>query len=244
MKIHVLENYEEMSVAVANYISAHVQISPESMISLPSGDSPTGALKRLVEYANAGKVDFSRCEFVGLDEWVGMGRDDEGSCQHYVYAHFFIPLTIPAAHVHFFDARAKDLKAECKKINDYLSSKGPLDLVMVGVGLNGHIGLNEPGTSFDARAHYGPLAQMTIDTGQKYFSETTKLEQGITLGIQNFMEARTVIVIASGEKKARIIRDIIEGPITESVPGSVLQRHPHVLFFLDKAAASQLTLNT
>lgn len=241
MNIHIAETYQDMSQATANLVEACIKTKPESLLCFPSGDSPTGTLNKLIKDAQRGAADFRRCWFVGLDEWVGMDKNDDGSCQQYVYANLFDPLQIPANRIMFFDAKANDLAAECKKTDRFIFDHGPLDILIVGVGLNGHIGLNEPGSSFTSYAHVVDLAESTKTSGQKYFSQATKLEKGITIGIQHMMEAVTVVVIASGEKKADIIQKIIEGKVTEDIPGSILQQHPNCYVFLDQGAASKLT---
>jgi glucosamine-6-phosphate deaminase len=229
-----------MSIATANFIADHVTRNPTSLLCFPSGDTPTGTFKLLVEYSKSGKIDFSQCRFVGLDEWVGMDRYIQGSCQHYMYAHFFDVLNIPAERIVFFDARAKDLDHECKRIDQYIFSHGSIDVIVVGVGVNGHIGLNEPGASVNSYSHHIPLEESTKQGAQKHFSGTQVLSEGITLGIKHMLEAKTAVVIASGEKKASVIQKIIEGPITEQVPGSILQQHTHCYFFLDREASQFL----
>jgi glucosamine-6-phosphate isomerase len=242
MNIHIYSSYEEMSEATATFIISQVNSKKDLVICLPSGDTPTATLRRLVEAARNGRVDFSQCKFVGLDEWVGMDKNDPGSCQHYVYQHFFDQIDIPAANIIFFDAKSTDLDGECKKVNDFLLKHGPLDLLLVGVGLNGHIGLNEPGEPSTHRAHVVQLEKSTKEVAKKYFQETKKLEKGITLGLQQVMDAKTVLVIANGKKKSEIIQKILEGPVTEQVPGTILQRHPDYHVFLDEDASSKLTV--
>lgn len=229
-----------MSSATAELVVKQIQQKPDSVLCFPSGDTPTGLLKLLVEYSRQGKVDFSKCEFVGLDEWVGMDKSDKGSCQHYMYEQFFIPSKISPSKITFFNAKAKDLKTECKQVDQFIFDHGGLDLVIVGVGLNGHIGLNEPGASFDSYCHFINLEDTTKNVAQKYFTGSTVLSQGITLGIKHMLEAKTAVVIASAEKKSAIIQKIVECPITEQVPGSILQRHSNCFFMLDKGAASKL----
>lgn len=240
MTIKVFNTYEEMSVAAANFIAEQIKRKPDSLLCLPSGDTPTGTLKILVEYGKSGKVDFSKCTFVGLDEWVGMDKTNEGSCQHYVYEHFFIPLQIRPGQIFFFNAKAGDLKAECEKIDRFLDRNGPIDLTLVGVGVNGHIGLNEPGVSPSLKCHVVELETTTKQTAQKYFNSQKTLDKGITLGLRHILSSETIVVLANGQKKKEIIQKIVEGPVTQQVPGSVLQKHSNCYFFLDTIAATEL----
>jgi len=240
MKVSKYKTYDEMSRAAADLVIDVVKNKPDALLCFPSGESPAGVLNYLVADAKAGKVDFSHCNFVGLDEWVGLGKDDDGSCTQFLHEHFFGPLQIAAGKVLFFDAKAADLDAECEKLNDFISGNGPLDVMMVGIGMNGHIGLNEPGTDFNLYAHHAPLAAMTVEVGQKYFKEKTELHEGITLGLKHLQESKLPLLVASGAKKAQIIAVALEGPVSEQVPASIFQTLPNACVLLDENAASQL----
>lgn len=229
-----------MSKAAADLVAAHLAEKPTSLIVFPSGESPSGMLKYLVEYAKEGKADFSQCTVIGLDEWVGMDERDYGSCKHYLHTNFFDHLDLDPERVVMFDAKAEDLEAECERINQFISSHGGLDVMIVGIGMNGHLGLNEPGTPFDLYAHLSELAPVTVEVGQKYFKQETVLTQGITLGLQHLREAKTAVLIASGAKKAGIIAESLQGVVGTDVPASILQTIPHARIMLDSGAASQL----
>jgi glucosamine-6-phosphate isomerase len=243
MNLKIFSTYEDLSAATAQLIVDQIRIKPHSLLCFPSGDSPTGTLALLVKYAAEGRVDLSKCTFVGLDEWVGMDRNDAGGCQHYLYQHFFTPAQVAADRILFFDAKATDLQRECKRIDDFLSRNGPIDLVVVGIGINGHIGLNEPGASPGFKAQVIDLAPETKTSAEKYFENSKKPEKGITLGLSQLMDAQTLVLIASGEKKAEIIKNTVEGPVTNKVPASHLQEHRHSYIFLDRAAASMITVS-
>jgi glucosamine-6-phosphate deaminase len=243
MKVIIRKTYEDMSAAVADIVLDQLLRKPESLFCFPSGDSPTGMLNILVKLIKEGKADFSRSKFVGLDEWVGMDRNDVGGCKHYMYEKFFDPAGIRNEQIIFFDAKANDLKSECKKVDDAIFKSGGIDLVVVGIGLNGHLGLNEPGSSFENYCHVVDLEESTIKVAQKYFSDSTILKQGITLGLKHITESKTAIVIAGGEKKSQIIQKIIEGPVTEQVPGSIMQTLKQGLVIIDHGSASCLNLS-
>lgn len=229
-----------MSRTAAGLVVQQVGRKPNSLICFPSGESPAGMLGYLVEDARTGKVDFSRCKFVGLDEWVGLGPDDDGSCTQFLNQHFFSPLGIRPPQVHFFDAKAADLDAACREMDEFVQKNGPLDLMIVGIGMNGHIGLNEPGTDFNLYSHHAPLDPVTINVGQKYFKQETSLTGGITLGLKHFREAKTPVLLASGAKKAEIIAKALKGPVSEQLPASILQTLPSAIVYLDAAAAAGL----
>ena len=238
--IKTYPDFDAMSRAAADLIIGQVNSKPNSLLCFPSGESPAGVFKYLVADAKAGKVNFDDCYFVGLDEWVCLGKEDDGSCTRFLWEHFFEPAGIAASKMHFFDAKAADLDNECDKMNAFIMQHGPLDIMTVGIGMNGHIGLNEPGTDFNSYAHYAPLAETTITVGQKYFTKPTILSKGITLGLKHLQEAKLPLLIAAGTKKAGIISQSLKGPIGTQVPASIFQTLPNGLVLLDEGAASEL----
>jgi glucosamine-6-phosphate deaminase len=240
MKISIYPTNDDMSKAAADLFAAQLAEKPTSLIVFPSGESPSGMLRYLVESAKEGKADFSQCTIIGLDEWVGMDERDYGSCKHYLHTNFFDHLDLDPERVVMFDAKSDDLEAECERINSFIAEHGGLDIMIVGIGMNGHLGLNEPGTSFDLYAHVSELAPITVEVGQKYFKQETALTQGITLGLQHLKEAKIAVLIASGAKKAGIIAESLQGTVGTDVPASILQTIPHARVLLDSDAASQL----
>ncbi len=239
----ICKDYDKMSRAAADLVIGQVKRKPNSLICFPSGDSPSGMFKYLVSDSLEGKVDFSECYFVGLDEWVGMGKDDEGSCTQFLLAHFFTPANINPAKTMFFDAKAADLDASCRAMDDFIKFHGPLDMMIVGIGMNGHIGLNEPGTNFDLYAHHAPLDPVTISVGQKYFKQQTVLHEGITLGLKYLQEAKMPVLIVSGSKKANIIAQALHGKVSNVLPASIFQMLSSAVVILDESAASGLNNN-
>ncbi|RDC64895.1 glucosamine-6-phosphate deaminase [Adhaeribacter pallidiroseus] len=240
MIIMIQHDFDDLSKAVAEYIIQYVKEKPNALLCFPSGESPTGVLRYLVQAVRAGQVDVSQCTLIGLDEWVGLDESNEGSCRYFLQQNLFDPLDLAPEKVMVFNGKAADLDQECQRVNTFIQQNGPLDIMLVGIGLNGHIGLNEPGTSFDLYAHHAPLAEMTITVGQKYFKQPTPLTNGITLGLKHFQEARIPILIAAGGKKASIIAQSLEGEVTNQVPASILQTLPDALVYLDRAAAAEL----
>jgi glucosamine-6-phosphate deaminase len=241
MKVNIYESKDAMSKATADLIVEQVRKKPDSLLCFPSGESPTLVLQYLVKYGLEGHVDFSQCRFVGLDEWIGMDEHDEGSCKHYLYSHFFNSLKISREKVIFFDGLAVNLNAECKRIDEYIKKNGPIDLMLVGLGMNGHIGLNEPGADFHAYAHVVELDPVTVTVAQKYFTKTTELTGGITLGLRHFSEAKTAVLIVSGEKKGDIFSKVLTEEISNQVPGTIIRSHENSYLFLDEEAASKLS---
>ncbi|MFD2569780.1 6-phosphogluconolactonase [Spirosoma soli] len=240
MTLQIFPDHDTLSQHTAEHIAAVINQKPDAMLCLASGDTPIETYHRFVELIKAGRADISRCTFIGLDEWVGFGPEDVGSCSYYVFRDLFIPLNLRPDQVHTFNAKSDDLKAECGRIDAIIDAHGGLDLLLVGMGMNGHIALNEPGTPFINGCHVAELAESTKTVGQKYFAQETTLSQGITLGLRHLTQANEVILLVSGSKKAAMLNEALTGPITEQVPASIVQTHPNARVWVDNAAASLL----
>lgn len=225
MQQRTFPDHAALSHHAADYIANLVRQKSDAVLCLASGDTPTETYRILSQMVHSGEIDLSQCRFIGLDEWVGFGPDDVGSCGYYVYRDLFTPANIRPEQITYFDAKSDNLAAECARVDAAIAQFGGLDLLLVGIGMNGHIALNEPGTSFSLRCHVVQLAQSTIDVGQKYFTQPTTLTQGITLGLQHLTEARDVILMASGARKAAIVNEALTGPVTENLPASIMQTH-------------------
>ncbi len=240
MKIFVSDTYEMMSKQAADEVIEIMQSPKQPLICTASGDSPAGLYKELVERARKKQLDVSDWFFVGLDEWIGMNEDDEGSCRYHLNEQLFNPLQIADDKICFFNGRANDLAAECEQTENFIHEHDVIEVAILGVGMNGHIGMNEPGTSADTRSHIINLDTITQQVGQKYFKIGQKLTQGITLGIATLMEARNIILLVSGKHKAEITQKIIENEISEKLPATILRQHPSLKIYLDAEAASKI----
>ena len=236
----IYPDYQALSRATAECIANYLREKPASLVCLASGHTPLGTLACLVEMVKAKELTLDACTFVGLDEWVGMNGKDAGSCRHLMDEAFFFPLQIPESRIHFFDGRAQQLSAEVERINQVIDQHGALDIMLVGIGTNGHIAMNEPGSSFRGKAHIGQLAEETIAVGQKYFETPTALDKGITLGLQNFADAKLPILIANGAKKAGIIKRVLTEKPDEQCPATIVHKIEKCAVLLDAEAASLL----
>jgi galactosamine-6-phosphate isomerase len=205
-----------------------------------SGHSPMGLYEVLVKKNNTSEVDLSKWYFTGLDEWVGMNGIDEGSCRHSINNQLFDPLKISDKNVCFFDGKATDLETECEKIENFISYHNGITVAIVGVGLNGHIAMNEPGTSVNMRSHVAALDPVTQQAGQKYFKEHKQISKGITLGMANIMEAKHVILVVNGSHKAEIVKRLVNEEISEQLPATLLRNHSSCKIYLDAEAAHLL----
>lgn len=240
MIVKAYGDYHALSLDVADEIISQIKNKPDSVLCLAAGDTPRLAFSLTAQKAKAEKVDFSKCTFIGLDEWVGIPPENEGSCHYFLHHNLFAPLGIRSAQIHLFDALATDLKAECDTMDAVIRKKGGIDLMLVGVGMNGHIGFNEPGVPFNLYAHVIKLDDTTRSVGQKYFKQSTPLQEGITLGLQHLAESGKAIVMASGLKKASIMRAALEDTVSSEIPASVIRNHPKGIVMLDREAATLL----
>lgn len=237
MEVKIINDYQELSRIVGYEIVHLVRLKPDAVICLPSGHTPLGLFDELADQHNRKLADFSRCIFIGLDEWLGMDEHDQGSCKYLMYTLLFDRLGLKREQIHFFDAKTTDPGQECKRIDRIIALLGGIDIMVLGIGMNGHLGLNEPGTDPGLYAHVTELDTVTKQIGQKYFTESIPLTQGITLGIRHIMESRKVILMASGVKKAAIVKQLLEGNIGNMLPASLVREHPDAVLYLDKEAA-------
>ena len=240
MQLKTFKHYDDLSSYAASEILALVKNKPDAVLCLASGHTPKLTYNLIAEIGKSEQVDFSGCSFIGLDEWIGIPPSNEGSCHFFLNKHLFKPLGIRSSQIHLFNALSKDLAGECHKMDAIIREKGGIDLMLVGVGMNGHIGFNEPGVPADLYSHVVELDSTTQSVGQKYFKQSTKLQQGITLGLKHFLESRRGTVIASGRKKAEVIKKALEEPVNTNMPASIIRRHPQGFVWLDEDAADAL----
>lgn len=240
MNVLVYETYESMSSQAAKAVLRLITAKKKPVLCPASGDSPAGLYKELIEEIRKNKTDVSSFYFIGLDEWLGMNGNDEGSCRYHLNNQLFHPLKVDQPNIAFFDGRATDPHAECKRIDYSITQHNGIDIAIVGLGMNGHVGMNEPGTAASLHSHVAKIDAITQQVGQKYFKEKKEISGGLTLGIANLMEAKNVVLIVSGKKKSQILKQVLEEEISENIPASLLRNHPNFTVFLDKDAASLL----
>lgn len=240
MELKVYSDYEALSDAVANETIELIKANPRAVLCFASGDTPRLTCQLLVQKAKSQQVDTSKVVFIGLDEWVGVPSSNDGSCHYFFQHEVFAPLNLSPTQPHLFDAMSKNLDIECRKMDAVVAENGGIDLMIVGIGMNGHIGFNEPGVSFDNYAHVINLDETTLTVGQKYFKTTVALQQGITLGLKHLLESKKAILIANGNKKAEVIKKTVEGEVTNAFPASIMQTHNNGFVMIDEEAASLL----
>lgn len=239
MKIFIEADYAAMSERAFQDMIAELKGKKEPLVCPASGDSPAGLYQLLVKT----KPNTKGWHFIGLDEWVGMNGNNEGSCRWHLNRELFDPLGIKNDRICFFDGLAENLPEECLATERFIDRKGGIDLVIAGLGMNGHVGMNEPGINPLLHSHIVELHAQTTASAQKYFKTFTQLEKGISLGIANLMQAKTLLLLVSGKKKASIVKQLLEEEISAAVPASLLRTHPNLSIYLDRDAASLLQKN-
>ncbi|MEO6290401.1 MAG: glucosamine-6-phosphate deaminase [Ginsengibacter sp.] len=241
MKIIISNTYEEMSGKAVGQLLNILQPIKNPLLCTASGDSPKGMYRELIRHVKENDIDISGWTFLSLDEWSGMSGNDEGSCRFHLNNDLLRPLNVQEDKIVFFDGRASNAEEECDRIENFISHHGGIDVAIVGLGMNGHVGMNEPGTPIGSRTHVAEIDSTTQIVGQKYFKEEQKLTHGLTLGLTTLLKTTYVMLVASGSKKAAIVQQVLEEEISEQLPASILRNHEHFYVYLDSDAASQLT---
>lgn len=243
MQTAIFESPEKLAHEASRKIIELVSLKPNAVLCLAGGETPRLTYQYLTAAAQKRNIDFSAVQWISLDEWVGIPPSNPGSCFYFLQQALFTPLAVNPSNIHFFDAMTADLLVECERINAKINHWQGIDLILVGIGMNGHIGFNEPGVDAALAAHVIELDAVTQQVGQKYFTENTCLQKGITLGISQLMQARIAILIAAGVNKASVIKKAVEEPLSKWVPASYIQAHANAWVMLDAGAASALKIN-
>ncbi len=239
MKVIVTENYEEMSKKAAEIITELVKNNPNAILGLATGSSPIGTYKQMAVDCKKG-VSYKNVRTVNLDEYVGLTADHDQSYAYFMRTNLFDHLDIDQKNTNLPCGSAPDVKAECDRYNALLDEMKQ-DVQVLGIGSNGHIGFNEPGTPFDSVTHLVDLTESTIKDNSRMFASIDEVpRQALSMGIKNIMQAKSIIMVASGKNKAEAVRGMVKGEITPDCPASVLQLHPFVTVVCDKDAASLL----
>lgn len=241
MQIIQAKDYADMSRKAANIISAQIIMKPDCVLGLATGSSPLQTYAQLIEWYQKGDLDFSRVSSVNLDEYRGLGPEDDQSYHYFMKTNFFDHINIRPEQTFVPDGLDPDSKSACRRHDAVIRKLGGIDLQLLGIGLNGHIGFNEPGTSFEKETHCVNLAESTIRANSRFFRSVEEVPtQAYTMGIKSIMMAKKILVIASGEAKADILAKAFAGPVTPAVPASILQMHPDVTLVADRDALSAL----
>ena len=241
MKLIKTANYDEMSRKAANIIAAQMILKPDSVLGLATGSSPIGTYKELVKMNQAGDIDFSDITTVNLDEYRGLPRDNDQSYYYFMNDNLFNHVNIDKARTHVPNGMVEDAEVECGNYEALIKEVGGVDLQLLGLGHNGHIGFNEPSEEFDKVTHCVDLQESTIEANKRFFASIDDVpRQAYTMGIGTIMAAKKILVVVSGKDKAEIVKKAFTGPVTPHVPASILQMHPDVTVVCDAEAYAKI----
>ena len=239
MRIYEAKDYNDLSRKAANIISAQIIMKPDAVLGLATGSTPIGTYKQLIEWYEKGDLDFKEIKTINLDEYKGIGPENEQSYYHFMRTNLFDHINIDLANTNIPNGLEEDIEKECARYDDIINQSGGIDLQLLGIGCNGHIGFNEPGISFDKSTHCVRLADNTIQANARFFESIEDVPKyAYSMGIKNIMQAKSILLVASGENKAKALYEALYGPITPAVPASVLQLHNNVSIVADEEALS------
>ena len=237
MNIRIFDQEKELNTTGAELIASLLQSKPKAVLGLATGSSPVGIYNELIDMYNRGLVSFASASSFNLDEYVGLPVNHPESYRSFMNEKLFNHVDIKLENTHVPDGNAPDLDAECAHYEQLLNDHGPVDLQLLGIGHNGHIGFNEPGASLTGRTHVVNLKEETLKANARFFPSIEDVpKQAITMGVASILKAKQIVLIARGEDKAEIIRTALTGPITTECPASLLQCHPNVTVLLDRGA--------
>ncbi len=240
MEIKIFKTAEEIGVAVAEIFTNEVKNNPECVLGLATGASPIPTYQNIISTFNKGGISFKGVKTYNLDEYCNLPKDDKNSYYTFMHEQLFNSLDILEENVHFLDGNATDCEAECQRYDNEINATGGIDIQLLGIGNNAHIGFNEPADEFTTGSFKVQLTESTINANKIYFDENPMPTHALTMGIKQIMAAKKIVLIATGPKKAEAVKNMIEGAVTPQVPASILQEHADVVIFLDEAAASLL----
>ncbi|MTI66835.1 MAG: glucosamine-6-phosphate deaminase [Firmicutes bacterium] len=241
MRVIVTEDYEQMSKRSANIVAAQVFIKPDSVLGLATGSTVLGLYNELIKMYKEKDLDFKETKTFNLDEYIGLSKDNPNSYYFYMMNNFFKFINIDESNINIPDGKALDIKKECEEYERKIKEENGIDLQILGIGRNGHIGFNEPDVKFEATTHKVSLDEKTVKDNSRFFSDINKVPRyAISMGIKTIMLTKKIILLANGKEKAKAINKAINGPITPDTPASILQLHQDVTFIIDREASYYL----
>lgn len=241
MRIKVIENYEEMSKKAAILVASQIILKPDSVLGLATGDTPLGMYEELIRMYNKKEIDFSEVKSFNLDEYYGLDKSSSQSYHYFMMKNLFEYVNIDTENINMLDGMTQDIEEECKNYDIRIAEAGGIDLQILGIGVNGHIGFNEPDINFEAGTHLVNLDEQTIESNSRFFNSVEEVPtQALSMGIKTIMHSKKIVLLASGASKAEAVAKAVYGKISPELPASVLQLHKDVIVIVDKEAASKL----
>jgi glucosamine-6-phosphate isomerase len=236
----VFEDNLRASAYCADTLAEIIKQKPDALICLAAGHTSLEFFAMLIKDNSEGKIDFSRVRAVGLDEWAGLSGKDDGSCENFMRSNIYSRINIREENIRLFNGKAKDLARECRDIDGFIERNGGIDYMFLGLGMNGHLALNEPGVDPESRSHVMPLDSVTRQVAVKYFEEMPEISRGVTLGIKNILDSKHIQLLITGKRKSEIVKRMFESEVTNMIPATLLFGHSKAEFILDAQAASLL----
>ena len=237
MRIIKAKDYQDMSRKAANIISAQIILKPDCVLGLATGSTPIGTYEQLIRWYEKGDLDFSQVHSINLDEYRGLSPENDQSYRYFMNTHLFDKINIDKKNTYVPDGLEPDKEKACRDYEEIIHAHGGVDLQILGLGHNGHIGFNEPGSVFEKETHCVALTENTRQANARFFASMDEVPtEAYTMGIKSIMQAKKIMVIVSGESKREIVKKAFHGPITPEVPASVLQLHSDVILVGDEAA--------
>jgi len=241
MLVEIVSDYEAMSERAAEIVTHQIRKKPDSVIGFATGSTPLGLYQRLAQNHQARGLDFSKITTFNLDEYVGLPPSHNQSYHYFMWTNLFDHINVDPSKVHIPQGMADDIDDFCQWYERRIEQAGGLDLQILGIGANGHIAFNEPGSSLGSRTRIKTLTEETTQNNARFFDDPDEVPRyAITMGVGTIMAAKTVLLLSSGESKANAIRATLEGPITAMVPATIVQLHQRAYVIIDEAAASKL----
>lgn len=241
MRIITTKDYDAMSLAASDFIMSQILLKPDSVLGLATGSTPIGTYNNLAGLNRQDRLDFAQVRTANLDEYVGLPAGHAQSYVRFMRENLFDNINIKPENTHIPNGVATDIEAECAAYDALIHSLGGIDLQLLGVGHNGHIGFNEPDAAFPRGTHQVTLTESTLQANQRFFQRAEDVPtHALTMGIRDIMQARRILIVASGSEKASAVKAMLDGPIVPQMPASILQIHPDCTLIADEAAMSQL----
>lgn len=237
MRTIVCKDYDEMSIKAAKLVISQLMLKPDSVLGLATGSTPIGLYEKLVAYNRIGEIDFSECTTFNLDEYYPISKDNDQSYHYFMYKHLFSKVNICNDRIHIPNGSCDNPDQECEKYENAIEEAGGIDLQILGIGQNGHIGFNEPSRDLNTSTHLTELTESTIEANSRFFDDINDVpKQALTMGISTILKSKKIILLASGASKREAIKALFNDEINTDVPATLLKVHPDVVLICDKEA--------
>ncbi len=240
MDFKIYNSAADIGKKIAEELAQVLANKPNALICIAAGNSSLCLFEELIKLHKQNKISFKDAYFIAMDEWLNMNKDTKGSCGDFLVKNFFSNVNFNPNNIRLVDGKANDLQEECNELKNFINEHSGIDYMVLGVGMNGHLALNEPGVSFEKSVHVCALDEVTKNVGKKYFSNSPQLEGGVTLGISDIKNSKKVVLIVNGKAKQEILKSIINSEITNNIPATVLKDWQHSVIMCDEQAGELL----